>query len=70
LYSEFVSLDLVMEPQVRSWVQGTPDGWQGSGTHGPSKYKLDEVFAHEALLLGRKTYEGMAAAWKAGSQTR
>jgi hypothetical protein len=50
--SEFVSLDLVMEPRVRSWVQGTPDGWQGPETEGRSKYKLDEVFAHEALLLG------------------
>ncbi|MDP9318217.1 MAG: dihydrofolate reductase family protein, partial [Actinomycetota bacterium] len=27
------------------------------------KYKLDEVLEHEALLLGRKTYEGFAAAW-------
>ncbi|MGZ4268980.1 MAG: dihydrofolate reductase family protein [Solirubrobacteraceae bacterium] len=27
------------------------------------KYKLDEVFEHDALLLGRVTYEGFAAAW-------
>ena len=28
-----------------------------------SKYKLDEVFASDALLLGRVTYEGFAKAW-------
>jgi dihydrofolate reductase len=27
------------------------------------KFKLDEAFASEALLLGRVTYEGFAAAW-------
>lgn len=26
-------------------------------------YKLDEVRTHDAMLLGRKTYEGFAAAW-------
>ena len=50
--SELVSLDLVMEPRGAELGTGTPDGWQGPETQGPSKYKLDEVFAHEALLLG------------------
>jgi dihydrofolate reductase len=27
------------------------------------QYKLDEVMEHDALLLGRVTYEGFAAAW-------
>jgi dihydrofolate reductase len=27
------------------------------------KFKFDELFAADALLLGRKTYEGFAAAW-------
>jgi dihydrofolate reductase len=27
------------------------------------QYKLDEVMAHDALLLGRVTYEGFAQAW-------
>ncbi len=27
------------------------------------KYKLDEVLEHEAMLLGRVTYEGFAEAW-------
>jgi len=27
------------------------------------KYKFDELFASDALLLGRRTYQGLAAAW-------
>ena len=27
------------------------------------KYKLDETMDHEAMLLGRVTYEGFAQAW-------
>jgi len=61
--SEFVSLDGVMEGpgpddpyQHAGWTFGFPDpeGMQ---------YKLDEVMAHDVLLLGRLTYEGFAAAW-------
>ena len=53
--TEFLSLDGVMEaPQV----------WSGSyGNEESGKYKLDEVFATDALLLGRVTYEGFAEAW-------
>ena len=28
-----------------------------------AKYKFDELFASDALLLGRVTYEGFAKAW-------
>jgi dihydrofolate reductase len=61
--SEFVSLDGVMEgpgpddPYVHAgWTFSFPDpvGMQ---------YKLDEVMGHDALLLGRVTYEGFAKAW-------
>jgi dihydrofolate reductase len=61
--SEFVSLDGVMEapggePGYRhaGWVMKFPDAQQ-------FQYKFDEVLAHQAMLLGRKTYEGFASAW-------
>jgi dihydrofolate reductase len=61
--TEFVSLDGVME------APGGDDGFvRGAWTskfQDPegTKYKLEETQAHDALLLGRKTYEGFAAAW-------
>ncbi|MDX6456107.1 MAG: hypothetical protein QOD48_2214 [Gaiellaceae bacterium] len=62
--TEFVSLDGVMEAPG-----GGEDyehaGWTFEIDRGPEgdKFKLDETFASEALLLGRVTYEGFAAAW-------
>jgi dihydrofolate reductase len=40
-------------------------GWsfEFSRGEGGDKFKLDETVASEALLLGRRTYEGFAAAW-------
>src|ERR671910_3790055 len=40
-------------------------GWSFEISRGDEgdKFKLDEVFASDALLLGRVTYEGFAAAW-------
>jgi dihydrofolate reductase len=61
--SEFLSLDGVMED---------PGGAEGSRHGGWSfqfndpegmEYKLDEVREHEAMLLGRVTYQGFAKAW-------
>src|SRR5207244_12300699 len=62
--TEFVSLDGVMEDPggAEDFKYG---GWTfeiGMGDDG-AKFKLDETFATEALLLGRVTYEGFAAAW-------
>jgi dihydrofolate reductase len=62
--TEFVSLDGVMEAPG-----GGEDfrhgGWSFEINRGDEgdKFKLDEVFSSEALLLGRVTYEGFAAAW-------
>jgi len=66
--TEFVSLDGVMEDPggAEDFKYG---GWTfeiGMGDDG-AKFKLDETFATEALLLGRVTYEGFAAAWPSRS---
>ena len=63
MVSEFVSLDGVME------APGGEEGYRHTGWtiefHDPGQmeYKLDEVLEAGALLLGRVTYEGFAAAW-------
>ena len=62
--TEFVSLDGVMEDPGGSenFAQG---GWSFKISRGDEgdKFKLDETFGSEALLLGRVTYEGFSAAW-------
>jgi dihydrofolate reductase len=62
--TEFVSLDGVMEApgggedfKHAGWTFEISRGEEGD------KFKLDETIESEALLLGRKTYEGFAAAW-------
>jgi dihydrofolate reductase len=61
--TEFMSLDGVME------APGGEDfkykGWSFQFNRGEEgdKFKLDETHDSEALLLGRVTYEGFAAAW-------
>lgn len=54
ILSEYVTLDGVMEEP--RW---TVPYW----TDEIAKYKYDELFSSDALLLGRITYEGFAAAW-------
>jgi dihydrofolate reductase len=62
--TEFVSLDGVMEDPG-----GSEDfrhgGWSFEFSRGEEgdKFKLDETMQSDALLLGRKTYEGFADAW-------
>ena len=62
--SEFVTLDGVVEDPggAESFEHG---GWSFKFEQGPEgeQYKLDEVLAADALLLGRVTYEGFAAVW-------
>jgi dihydrofolate reductase len=64
IVTEFVSLDGVMEDpggaegfKYGGWTFEIPRGEEGD------KFKLDEALDAEALLLGRVTYEGFAAAW-------
>ena len=62
--SQFITLDGVVEDPG-----GSEDfdrgGWAFEFDRGPEgdQFKLDEVMPSEALLLGRVTYEGFAAAW-------
>ncbi len=62
--TEFVSLDGVMEDPGGS--EGSKHGaWTFQFSRGEEgdTFKLDETMGSEALLLGRVTYEGFAAAW-------
>jgi len=55
IVSEFLTLDGVME---------APNEWSFPYWNEEiGKFKLDELFASDALLLGRVTYEGFAGAW-------
>jgi len=62
--TEFMSLDGVVEAPGggESFRHG---GWSFEIERGEEgdKFKLDETVSAEALLLGRVTYEGFAAAW-------
>jgi dihydrofolate reductase len=64
IVTEFVSLDGVIEApgggepyRHAGWTFAIDRGEEGD------KFKLDEAFASDGLLLGRTTYEGFAAAW-------
>jgi dihydrofolate reductase len=62
--SEFVSVDGVMEDP--GGTEGTVGGaWARGLTKEGGQFKFEEVMAAEALLLGRVTYQGFAAAWPA-----
>jgi len=53
--TEFVSLDGVIEEP----------GWTSNRGPEGNEFKNDELFASDALLLGRVTYQGFAQAWPA-----
>ena len=62
--TEFISLDGVIEDPGGSedfehggWSFEIPRGEEGD------RFKLDEALEADALLLGRRTYEGFAEAW-------
>src|SRR5215208_4657289 len=64
IVSEFVTLDGVFEDPGGS-EEFEHGGWAFRFDRGPEgdQFKLDEVMAADALLLGRTTYEGFAEAW-------
>ena len=66
--TEFISLDGVMEDPggAEDFEYG---GWSFEFERGDEgdKFKLDETMAADALLLGRRTYEGFADAWPSRS---
>jgi dihydrofolate reductase len=62
--SQFVTVDGVFEDPGGA-EKHERGGWALQFDRGPdgNAFKLDEVMSSEALLLGRVTYEGFAAAW-------
>lgn len=61
--SEFVTLDGVMEDPggAEGFEHG---GWTFQfGSVEQQQWKVEELFHADALLLGRRTYQGFAAAW-------
>jgi dihydrofolate reductase len=62
--TEFISLDGVIEAPGggEDYKHG---GWTSEIDRGDegNQFKLDETMSSAALLLGRRTYEGFAAAW-------
>ena len=62
--SEFLTADGVMDGPGGD-VGAPRQGWAFQFDRGDdgNKFKLDELMASDALLLGRVTYEGFAAAW-------
>jgi dihydrofolate reductase len=63
IVSEFVSLDGLMEDPggAEGFEHG---GWSTQlGGEEQERFKFDELASADALLLGRVTYEGFAAAW-------
>jgi dihydrofolate reductase len=67
--SEFVTLDgVIQDPGGVGEIEG--GGWNIPYVNDEfAKYKFDELSASDALLLGRVTYQGFAAAWPDASHT-
>ena len=65
IVSEFVSVDGVVEAPGGGEPDFKHEGWTFDIDTDPTmyEYKLEEVKECDALLLGRRTYEGFAAAW-------
>lgn len=67
--AEYMTIDGVMEDP------GPVGDFEHAGWHDPyfndelAKYQSDQLFASDALLLGRVTFEGFAAAWPSAEAT-
>src|SRR3954452_967775 len=64
--SQFITVDgVVQDPGGAEKAEFDRGGWAFEFNRGEEgdKFKFDELMAADALLLGRKTYEGFAAAW-------
>jgi dihydrofolate reductase len=66
--SQFVSVDGVIEDPVGIESLGRGD-WSGRASSGEEggRFKVDELMDAEAVLLGRRTYDGFFAAWPSRS---
>jgi dihydrofolate reductase len=62
--TEYMSLDGVVEDPVGMENSGLGN-WTGPFARGAKgdRFKHDELFASDALLLGRRTYDAFAAVW-------
>jgi dihydrofolate reductase len=62
--TQYISLDGVIEDPVGMENSGLGD-WTGPFTRGPEgdRFKHEELFACETVLLGRITYDSFAAVW-------
>jgi dihydrofolate reductase len=62
--TNYISLDGVIEDPVGMENSGLGN-WTGPFSRGPEgdRFKHDELFAADALIFGRTTYEAFAAAW-------
>jgi dihydrofolate reductase len=64
IVSEFMTLDGVVEAPGGEPTIGARAGWTLPYWNDEiGRFKLDKVYAAGALLLGRVTYQGFAAAW-------
>jgi dihydrofolate reductase len=62
--TNYISLDGVIEDPVGMENSGLGD-WTGPSSRGPKgdKFKDDELANSEAMIYGRRTYDGFAAVW-------
>src|SRR6185437_12606971 len=64
IVTEFITLDGVVEAPGGNETPHPHGGWQTKFGHPEGgKYKIDELAAVDALLLGRTTYEVFAGYW-------